>query len=64
MIKELRAQAKKLLEDKTVDIIIGWGKGSLPLSATPIFITDPKDADQLIFDNTCRNNLTVYLTKD
>lgn len=64
MINELRSQVKKLLEDKTVDIVIGYGKGSLPNTATPVFITKPEDADQLIFDNTCRNNLTVYLTKD
>jgi ferredoxin len=44
--------------------VIGWGKGSLPFSATPVFVEKEEDADTLIFDQTCRNNLTSYLTKD
>lgn len=64
MLQELRAKVKELLEKQEVDLVIGWGEGSLPLKATPLFISKPEDADKLIFDETCRNNLTSYLTKD
>jgi len=64
MIQNLRMEVKKLLKDKKVDIVLGWEKGSLPLSSTPLFIHEEEDVDRLIFDETCRNNLTTYLTKD
>ena len=63
-MKELRDKIKELIKNKEVDLVIGWGKGSLPFSATPIFVETEADADKLIFDQTCRNNLTSYLTKD
>ena len=64
MKQELRENIKKLLRDKKVDLVIGWERGSLPLLSTPIFVSKEKDADNLIFDVTCQNNLTTYLTKD
>ncbi|MDO9577338.1 MAG: 4Fe-4S binding protein [Candidatus Cloacimonadales bacterium] len=63
-MQQLINQVKKILKAKEVDLVIGWGKGSLPFSATPVFIETEEDADKLIFDQTCRNNLTSYLTKD
>jgi ferredoxin len=64
MIQELRERVRKLFKQNKVDLVIGWEKGSLPLSSTPIFIEKEEDVDKLIFDPTCRNNLTIYLTKD
>lgn len=61
---ELQNKVKELLKDKTLDLVIGWTKGSLPLVSTPIFVESAQDAENLIFDITCRNNLTTYLTKD
>ena len=63
-MKELQEKVKQLLDNNEVEMVIGWGKGSLPLISTPIFIKNSADADKLIFDSTCRNNLTTYLTKD
>ncbi|MEA1972654.1 MAG: 4Fe-4S binding protein [Candidatus Cloacimonadota bacterium] len=63
-MQQLVQQVKKLIKDKEVDVVIGWEKGSLPFSSTPIFVETEKDAENLIFDETCRNNLTTYLTKD
>lgn len=40
------------------------GRGSLPLTSTPVFIESETEVDRLIFDPSCRNNLAVYLTKD
>jgi ferredoxin len=63
-MKELQDKVKELLQNKDVDLVIGWEEGSLPLVSTPVFVKTPADADRLIFDPTCRNNLTTYLTKD
>ena len=64
MIAQLRTEVKKLLKEKKVDVVIGWEKGTLPLTCSPFFMYEEKDVDRLIFDETCRNNLTTYLTKD
>ena len=64
MVNALREKVKQLFDEQKVDMVIGWGKGSLPLSSTPLFINRPEEADRLIFDETCQNNLAVYLTKD
>jgi len=64
MVNELRQKARELLTTNEVALVIGWGRGSLPLTATPVFIDKPENVDQLIFDETCQNNLAVYLTKD
>lgn len=64
MIKKLRKTVRKLFAEEKVDLVLGWKKGTLPLVASPAFITSEKDVDKLIFDETCRNNLTTYFTKD
>jgi ferredoxin len=62
--QELRDAAKKLLAECGADLVIGWGRGSLPMSSTPVFAATEEEADRLIFDATCGSNLTVYFTKD
>ncbi|POO76368.1 4Fe-4S ferredoxin, partial [Bacillus sp. MBGLi97] len=44
--KKIREEAKKLLADKKVDVVVGYERGTLPLTATPVFITEPDDADR------------------
>ncbi len=61
--EQLRETVKKLLKEKKVDLVIGYSKGTLPFHSTPVFIADEKDADNLIFDFTCGNNLAKYLQK-
>jgi ferredoxin len=63
-VKELREKVKKLFAEKTVELVIGWEKGSRALAATPALIDSPEGADRLIFDSTCGNNPAVYFTKD
>jgi ferredoxin len=59
----IREEAKGLLSKKTVDLIIGFGEWTLPLRTTPIFIRTPKEADRLIWNSFCENNLATYLHK-
>ena len=53
--------ARDLLKNKEVDLIIGYAKGTVPLSSSPIFISQEKDVDNLIWDNLCYVNLARYL---
>ncbi len=64
MIQEkIREKAKELLSKKAVDLIIGFGEGTLPLRATPLFIRSPEEVDRLIWNSFCENNLATYLHK-
>ena len=64
MSKALQEEVTRLFQEKKVEMVIGWEKGSLPMTATPVFIRKAEDAERLIWDETCTNNLAVYLTKD
>ena len=59
-IKEI---AKKILEEKTVDLIIGFKKGTLPITTEPVLIKDAQNSDQLYWDSFCNMNLANYLPK-
>lgn len=60
---ELREKAKELLAKKEVDLIIGFGAGTLPLRTTPLFVRTPDEAEQLVWNSFCENNLATYLHK-
>ena len=62
MMDELRKKAQELLLSGAVKVVIGYGKGS-GKKARPLFARKPEQADKLIFDGSCRQNLAVYLTK-
>ena len=59
--KKLREEAKRLLEEKKVDVVVGYETGTLPLTATPCFITQPEEADKLVWNAYCTQNLAKYV---
>jgi formate dehydrogenase subunit beta len=61
-MEELRKRAKQLIENKEVDVIIGYGEG-YGKSVKAVFIRKPDDVDKLIYDERCTQNIGVYLTK-
>ena len=61
MEQEIRKAARDLLREGKVDLVIGHGRGTLPLRSTPCFITDEGGADELIWDPSCGVNLARYL---
>ena len=63
MIEQLRETCRRLLEDVKVDVIIGYGQSSPERPIHAVFITEPDRVDQLIWNDRCFPNLTVYLTK-
>ena len=60
---KIREEAKKALESGDVGVVIGWGEGSVPFKTTPVFIDKPEDADRLVWNPACVNNLAVYLPR-
>jgi len=59
---DLRKKAKELLESKQAGVVIGYGNGTGD-RVRAIFAQSPADADKLVFDDRCLQNLTVYLSK-
>jgi len=57
----IRDLARELLEEKQVDVIIGYTEGTVPLSSSPIVIDKAEEVDKLIWNNLCYINLTNYL---
>lgn len=57
----IRQSAAEMLRDKSVDVVIGYQRGSAPHKSAPVFIRDAEKVDSLIFDDTCVNNLAVYI---
>jgi formate dehydrogenase subunit beta len=60
--EKIRQTAKKLLEKGTVDVFIGYKKGSVPMLNEPVLISDPGKANTLYWDSHCGLNLCNYLT--
>lgn len=58
---QLRELTKKLLEEKKVDLVIGYEKGTLALRSRPVFIREAADTDKLVWNSSCENNLAGYL---
>lgn len=60
--ENLRNTAAKLLQDKEVDMVIGYGLGSESVRTQPVFITSPDDVKKLVWNQFCVNGLTKYLS--
>jgi len=59
---QLQEKAAELLTGKKVSVIIGFGR--LETNETgAVFITSPQQTDQLLWNDQCSENLTVYLTR-
>jgi len=61
--QKIREIARRLLEEKKVDVFIGYRKGSVPMMNEPVLIKDPADVEILQWDSHCGLNLCNYLTK-
>ncbi len=59
----IQEAAKKLLSEGTVDVFIGYKKGSMPMMNEPVCISDPEKVELLHWDSHCGLNLCNYLTK-
>ncbi|MCL1938015.1 MAG: 4Fe-4S dicluster domain-containing protein [Candidatus Azobacteroides sp.] len=60
-MNDLISQVQSLLENKTIDIFIGYEKGTR--KPRPAFVSKAEEAGKLIFNENCSGNLAVYLTR-
>ena len=58
-IKEI---AGRLLKDCTVEMVIGFRKGTVPMMNEPFYAKTPEDVETLVWDSNCGINLANYLT--
>ena len=61
METELRNAIRKLLEEKTVDVAIGYGRVGVGGAVGAVFVTSPDEVDQLVWNNAryCRRCFTA-----
>jgi heterodisulfide reductase subunit C len=59
---DLIKRAKELITAETVKVVIGYEQGT-GNKTRALFVEKPEDADNLIFDSRCIQNLATYLTK-
>ena len=60
--EKIQEIAGRLLKDCSVDMVIGFRKGTLPMMNEPCFATSPEAAETLVWDSNCGINLANYLT--
>lgn len=58
---KVRETARELLTSGKVDLVLGWVKGDEPFISAPAVIRSAEQAENLIFDEYCVNNLANYL---
>jgi ferredoxin len=63
MSDELRQTCRRLLEDGTVKVVIGYGQPTADGPVVPVFITRPEDCGQLVWNERCATNLVKYLLR-
>ena len=52
---------KELLQDGTVNRVLGWKKGDLPYNPEPAFFNSVEELDEFIYDGFCGANLSKYM---
>jgi ferredoxin len=57
----IRVEARRLLEDGVVDVVVGFEGGSVPGVSAPCFVRRPEDCGRLVWNPFCSGNLAVYL---
>ena len=60
-IEKIKEISNRLLKESTVDLIIGFRKGTVPMMNEPCFAKTPEDVDCFVWDSNCGINLANYL---
>lgn len=59
--KKIQEISRQLLEEGRVDRVIGFERGEFTGEMTPVLITDPEEAENLLFNPECEMMLAKYL---
>ena len=57
----IREEARTLLSEKQVDVVIGYEDSGIPLGTSPCFITEVNQVDRLVWNRFSGHNLVKYL---
>ena len=63
MQDKLQATCRRLLEEGTVQVVIGYGQDDPASPVYPIFVTRKEDAGRLVWNDQCLPNLVKHLTR-
>jgi ferredoxin len=61
-IDKIKRISEDLLKEGSVDMIIGFQKGTVPMMNEPCFVSTPEHVHKLVWDSNCGINLANYLT--
>ncbi len=61
-IDKIREISEKLLKEGSVNMVIGFKKGTMPMMNEPCFVKKPENVGTLVWDSNCGVNLANYLT--
>ena len=59
--QRIREEARRLLQDDKVDVVIGYCQGWDAEIVSPCFVTDESQVGRLVFNGHCYHNLAKYL---
>lgn len=63
-LEDIKKEAKQLLENGKVKYVAGYKRSTNGLMAAPVFVYEPGEVEQLIWEATCVHNLTRFLVDD
>ncbi len=61
-IAKIKEVSAKILKNCTVEMVIGFRKGTVPMMNEPCFARAPEDVDKFVWDGSCGINLVNYLS--
>jgi len=59
----IKAEAKRLLSEGVVEVLVAFMPGDTPLHPQPAFFTNPDEVENLVCNGLCQNNLATFLTR-
>ena len=60
-LDQVKTEARRLLSEGLVDVFVGYKAADIPMHPQPAFISKADEADALVYDGFCANNLATYL---
>jgi len=61
---DIREVARKWLTDGAVEAVVGWEQGTYRDKTAPVIVRRAEEADRLLFNERCTNNLMTYLKRE
>ncbi len=62
-IEAIKSEAKRLLQEGVVEVVVAFKPGDTPLHPQPAFFTNVDEVDKLVYNGLCQNNLATFLTR-